>query len=472
MWRDEIQAWLIARDSATISQLLTNLKYEGHPGLWHLLITPLTRWFEPPESIQYVHWLIATASIYLLNRFSPFTWPQKTLLTFSYFLFYEYALISRNYALGVFFIFLFCTLFRNYRKYTLLIAGTLFLLSHTSILGLIFSAVALVTVIIDLYFTGKNNQTADAKPKFQWVSIGIVITGIVTAYIQIKPPADTGLATVWRFYPDTAIFKETVSTLINAYFPIPKFTIHYWNTRYFHSVYFFGPLAFLTFFLFAKSLAKKPAAEVLLIGVTIASLAFFYTKYSGMLRHHGFLFIALIAAFWIAPFCACKNQSETSRPSFRSRLAKQALSFILIIHATGGLLAAYLDARHSFSGAREAARFIRSNSLENLPIIANPSPQTSTIAGFLVNAQFFYPETGKVGSFVIWNNQRSAVVDDTALEFAKYFAFKHTDGALFICNKALSPSLINRFHLEAIYSTETSVVDDEQFFIYRLRHPQ
>ena len=32
MWRDEIQAWLLARDSASVFELFAHLKYEGHPG--------------------------------------------------------------------------------------------------------------------------------------------------------------------------------------------------------------------------------------------------------------------------------------------------------------------------------------------------------------------------------------------------------------------------------------------------------
>ena len=33
MWRDEIQAWLLARDSTSVPNLFANLKYEGHPAL-------------------------------------------------------------------------------------------------------------------------------------------------------------------------------------------------------------------------------------------------------------------------------------------------------------------------------------------------------------------------------------------------------------------------------------------------------
>ena len=43
MWRDEIQAWLIARDCKPPIELIKVLKnYEGHPGLWHFGLFLLT----------------------------------------------------------------------------------------------------------------------------------------------------------------------------------------------------------------------------------------------------------------------------------------------------------------------------------------------------------------------------------------------------------------------------------------------
>src|SRR5258706_11718259 len=38
MWRDEYQAWLVARDAHSISQLFHNLKYEGNPALSHIFL--------------------------------------------------------------------------------------------------------------------------------------------------------------------------------------------------------------------------------------------------------------------------------------------------------------------------------------------------------------------------------------------------------------------------------------------------
>jgi hypothetical protein len=37
MWRDELQAFMLAKASRTPLEPFAKLQYEGHPGLWHLL---------------------------------------------------------------------------------------------------------------------------------------------------------------------------------------------------------------------------------------------------------------------------------------------------------------------------------------------------------------------------------------------------------------------------------------------------
>src|SRR5262245_42119218 len=38
MFRDELQAWLIARDSHSLPDLFHNMRYEGHPAVWQMLL--------------------------------------------------------------------------------------------------------------------------------------------------------------------------------------------------------------------------------------------------------------------------------------------------------------------------------------------------------------------------------------------------------------------------------------------------
>ncbi|MGC8917693.1 MAG: hypothetical protein ACP5NF_12030, partial [Thermoanaerobaculum sp.] len=61
-WRDEIQAWLLARDSPHLLDLWRHTRYEGHPLLWHVLLWGLAKLTPNPAAMQVLHWVLATAA--------------------------------------------------------------------------------------------------------------------------------------------------------------------------------------------------------------------------------------------------------------------------------------------------------------------------------------------------------------------------------------------------------------------------
>jgi hypothetical protein len=77
MWKDEIIAWLLARDARTPWEVFSIIKYEGHPGLWHLLLWPLAHLTWNPAAMQGLHVLIASAAVFVLLRYAPFPWPVR-----------------------------------------------------------------------------------------------------------------------------------------------------------------------------------------------------------------------------------------------------------------------------------------------------------------------------------------------------------------------------------------------------------
>src|SRR4028118_1736800 len=129
MWRDELNVWLITRDSHSVEELFYNIKYEGHPALWYLCLYLLNQFSSNPVTMQIFHLLISTGLIYIFIRFSPFSKLQKVLFAFGYLPFYEYLVISRNYALGILLIFAFCTLFPTRKKSYLSLSLILFIRS-------------------------------------------------------------------------------------------------------------------------------------------------------------------------------------------------------------------------------------------------------------------------------------------------------------------------------------------------------
>jgi hypothetical protein len=73
MWRDELEIWLIARDSDSLRHLLHNMRTEGHPALWYLLVYAVSRLSSDPISMQLLHLAIGCCSVGLILRYAPFS---------------------------------------------------------------------------------------------------------------------------------------------------------------------------------------------------------------------------------------------------------------------------------------------------------------------------------------------------------------------------------------------------------------
>jgi len=196
MWGDELQAWLIAKDSLSVFDLFKNLRYESHPGLWHVCLYLITRFTRNPVAMQLFHLFLATVVIYIFARFSPFTRLQKVLFSFGYFPFYEYCVISRNYGIGLLLIFSFCTLFETRNKSFLLLGVILFLLANTNIYGLCIAIALGLTLLFECILDRTRLQLSASKWDLT-ISIIIAIFGIVISVVQIIPPSDSSLAAGW-----------------------------------------------------------------------------------------------------------------------------------------------------------------------------------------------------------------------------------------------------------------------------------
>ncbi|HEX5708379.1 MAG TPA: hypothetical protein VFX96_13835, partial [Pyrinomonadaceae bacterium] len=203
MWRDELQAWLIASGSGTFAELVWNMRYDGHPPLWYLLLYAASRVTSDPLAMKLLHVSVATASVLIFARRAPFTRLQKTLFAFGYFPLYEYAAISRNYALGVLCLFAFCAAYRasasekNYFVLSLMLA----LLANTSAYGLMIALAFAVMLAYELW-RARGDGRALLKAKWRELLAAAVVfaTGVGVSAAQILPPADGGNIIGWRFY--------------------------------------------------------------------------------------------------------------------------------------------------------------------------------------------------------------------------------------------------------------------------------
>jgi hypothetical protein len=152
MWRDEHQAWLVARDAHSLSQLFENMRYEGNPALWHIFLYFITCFTHNPVYMQVFHLLVACGFIFVFNRYAPIGILYKTLFSFGYFPLYEYAVISRSYGLGLLLVFIVCALYKNRLSNYILIGIILSLLANVAIFPLIISLGIAAILLFDNLF--------------------------------------------------------------------------------------------------------------------------------------------------------------------------------------------------------------------------------------------------------------------------------------------------------------------------------
>lgn len=478
MWRDEIQTWLLARDSSSLTDLFRNLEYQGHPGLWPVYLLPLTRITRSPVIMQVFHLLIAATTVYLFVRCSPFTRIQKFLFAFGYFSLYEYSVVCRNYALGVLLLCLFCILFQQRYARFLLVSIVLFLLGHTSVHALIIAIVTGFVLMLDYLLDRRRILAEGAINEWQiWVGFGLIALGVLTAMLQLTPPADSGFAVGWYTSYDADHLKSVIKTIARAFFPVPQAKFDFWWSSPLLETYpvFIKmqlSLSLLVVAWFSLVLLQKPIALSIYLLGTIGLLSFFYVKYFGSIRHHGFLFMLFIAVAWIYRYCGEANRPTLiNRFSFtREELLRPILTLILIFHFIGGIIAVCMDYRYVFSYGKAAAAFIKEHDMQEMLMVGEADYAVSTIVGYLGKDQVYYPRGDRFGSFVIWDEARTREVsDDQIIQKAKELGAAHVKNVLIILNHALSPDLISYNSLTELATFTGSTVGDEGFYLYLLR---
>ena len=479
MWRDELNVWLITRDSLSVVELFQNIKYEGHPSLWYLCLYILNQFTNNPVAMQIFHLAIATTSIYIFTEYSPFTNNQKILFSFGYFSFYEYLLISRNYAIGILFVFLFCACFASREKSYILLAVILAFMANTNAFCL-FIAVALgLTLLLDYLIESIIKQEYYIQPTNIIASITIFCFGAIASLMTIIPPADSTLQgglNQWIFHLDWHRLTQAIARIWNGYIVI---LIPGDSQKL--SLILFSIITFFLVAFIATIFIRKPLILFFYLFSTLEIVVFNYIKTLGVHRHYGHHYIILIASLWLASYYSDWSQAERTEqeikriPSawpvnwikFVNKRKKVLIAIILYAQLAGGLVAFIRDLRIPYSAGRETVNYIKSQDLEKMFIVGSRDANMAPISGYL-NQKLYYPERQALGSFTLFNSQRKDVDADTVLEQVSQLIKQKNNNILLILNYPLDKSR-NDITIAAIASFTESIIPDEKYYLYKVK---
>lgn len=476
MWRDELNVWLLVRDSGSLSELFHNLKYEGHPGLWYICLAWLNQFTDNPVIMQIFHLLLATGYIALFVKYSPFTKLQKILFTFGYLTIYEYLLISRNYAIGILLVFAFCALFEQRQKSYLFLAIILLLMANANAYCLFIATALGITLILEYSLGRRVGYTSTASILNLISSLTIFFLGIASSIAQMIPPVDSTLQgglSLWRLQFDPRHLATALTRIWSSYLPI----IVPADSKYL-DVVVFAIFSLVLLLFVSTSLLQKPVAWFFYSFGTLEILLFTYAKFLGSARHFGHLYIVLIAAFWIAsyypksnlltkPLNNLPNSVQQVTIQWFSLVAKYKKALILLILAAQvatGIVAFSRDLFVPYSASRETARFIQAQQLDKMFIVGSQDARVSPIAGYL-QRKIYYPETKALGSFVLFNNQRTEVNPTMVLEQVSQLIQEKQTDILLILNYELHSSRPD-LSISPVAQFTKSFIHDEKYYLY------
>jgi len=217
-WWDEAQAFIIARDASYSDILFYLPHYEGHPPLWHLLLSVPAKLGVPYEiTIKTYQVLFALLMVFLIEFKSPFNNLVKMTLPFTYFMVFQYGVIARPYALMLSAIFLVASFWQSRNDKPVRYILSMVLLCLTSAYGIAISGGIALAWVIEII--GEKREMFSNKKRLVRLTALLVLALLLVA--EIYPYSDNivsrinsfslyKLLKIYSLYPSEVFFTDLI----------------------------------------------------------------------------------------------------------------------------------------------------------------------------------------------------------------------------------------------------------------------
>ncbi len=173
LWFDEAQAWTIARDN-DIAGIFRQLRYEGHPPLWYLILYVFSHLGFKCTVIPVISWFVTAAAGAVIMFKAPFNTLIKAAVLLSGGFLYFNSVMSRVYCLINLAVVLIAWLYPKRREHPVLFGLLVALLANTHICVSGFIGILGLFMITDLFKGFKTNSPKQNAMEI----IGLAIAGV------------------------------------------------------------------------------------------------------------------------------------------------------------------------------------------------------------------------------------------------------------------------------------------------------
>jgi hypothetical protein len=406
----------------------------------------------------------------LFVRFAPFPRYLKVLALFSFYLGFEYTVMSRNYVLGWLCVCLFCALYHPLRVRHLGLALALALMSLTSVFGLIMSIFLLGFLVLDQvrlrFSTNKVSPPARlALVASPWLIVTVVsvLGTMLFCVLTIDPPDPNPFSPgfwFWALTPKKSLL-EMLFRFMAGFLPWRSFSREAMFTTYALSDdralwanIFFGVTVLVLALL---SLARSWRLLLVYVGAIATMDLFMSVRWDGSLRHWGHFMMLLVAECWLL---------RTTFPRRKHWVSTVFVSAALVFQLGAAAASVVVDTKEVFSGGRDTAAFIVREKLQDLPIVAGPEFAADTVAGYL-RRPFYAHETEEFNQTVVFHGRRKNFSGAELVRRSVEVARERRSPVLVITTLPL-PDPPPGTTRTLLFSSRPGVMTDEIFQVYRV----
>ncbi len=387
MWRDEWQAWLLADNSSSLRQLLSDVRHEGHSPLWHVLLFGLSR-IGSVELMRLLVAAVAVASTAVVAWFGPFRSWQKPVFALGYFSAFEYLAVSRPYGLSALLAFTYAALsWSSNRDHTGWRAVLLVLLALTSVYGAMLALVLGAAAVLERWPRRPPSALVPAAAAAAGVGLSLVLArprATTTGFFSSSPLLNPFLG----LDPDRIDLRQVVRALV----PVPPLRHDgWWDNSVVDSPsgVVVGLFAAVAIGIVALGLRRSPVSVAMWVAGVAGFLVFGYVVYTGSIYHYGHLYVLAVAAIW----------AGSSRAG--AAVDQRMVVALLGVQALGGVAALALDATGPFSNGEQVAAVVDGEEV----VVVDPDWFGATVAGER-GSSVLMAASNEQRTFVRWNEGR------------------------------------------------------------------
>jgi len=481
-WFDEIHAWVKASRSTSITELISWVKiYEGAPFIWHFILYFLSHFISSNlESMKVVHLAISTISAFLMLKYFPFKKIYRVMLVFGYYFFYQYSIISRNYAIGVLFVIVFCILYKNKFKNLIPLGITLFLICQTNYYALMIALAFTLILIIDYISEFKRIKEKKHHLYFA-IAIVFALLGALLFFWQMGYQL---IANIPSFGESLGIkgfiskyYRNIIATMngtIVAYIPIVKIDAGFFNGSLIANLPIGSKLrylfpAFLAFFSIPIFIIKRRYIIPYIIsfsGMIIMPL-FIHTGY---IWHYGNIFLFFICLLWLTKISGKKSKYLIAgKKEILTKAASVILIVLLSISLVGTGIIFYSDYKYPFSNGKYVAEYIKENfNIDEIIIAGHWDWSAAAVVSAYMGKLVYCPQEKDYIKFIPWNSpNRQRIMTDEEIFSDVSKLLEEKDTVILMLNHKPDPIVVESYNSREIQHFDKSITGYE-YYIYEL----